>query len=84
MSIRGIGRVRARKLYDNGIKSTDDIRKSGLQRISDLIGPKTAAKLFREIGLHLDFKPEDSGKVNSQTMGTLMENEQSTFSDFEK
>ncbi len=84
VSIRGIGRVRARKLYDNGIKTIDDIRNSDLESVSELIGPKTATKLFKEIGLHLDFKSERPGKVYSQTMNSLMENEQSTFSDFEK
>ena len=84
VSIRGIGRVRARKLYDNSIKSKEDIRKAGPARISELIGPKTASKLFREIGLHLDFNSDEPGKVSSQTMGSLMEKEQSTFSDFEK
>ncbi|SFM17028.1 ATP-dependent DNA helicase [Methanolobus profundi] len=84
VSIRGIGRVRARKLYDNGIKTTDSIKEAGLERVSELIGPKTALKLFNEIGLHLDIRSEEPGKVNSQTMSSLMENEQSTFSDFEK
>lgn len=84
VSIRGIGRVRARKLYDNGIKTVADIRKSGLEKVSELIGPKTAAKLFRETGLHLDFESEGSETVNPQTMASLMEKEQSTFSDFEK
>ncbi|WP_340818814.1 ATP-dependent DNA helicase [Methanolobus sp. WCC4] len=84
VSIRGIGRVRARKLYDNDIKTVDAIKSSGLERVSELIGPKTARKLFKEIGLHFDIKSEEPGKVNSQTMGSLMEKEQSTFSDFEK
>ncbi|MBP1908810.1 ATP-dependent DNA helicase [Methanolobus bombayensis] len=84
VSIRGIGRVRARKLYDNGLKTVDDIRKSSHKRIAELIGPKTAAKLFTEIGLHLEFTSDDSGEVTLKTMDSLMGNEQSTFSDFEK
>jgi len=84
VSIRGIGRVRARKLYDNGLKTLTDIRKSNLDAVSALIGQKTAAKLFSEIGIHLKLSSDDSGKVGSKTMGSLMENEQMTFSDFER
>lgn len=84
VSIRGIGRVRARKLYDNGLKSVADIRNSNLNRVSALIGQKTAAKLFNEIGIHITLSSTESGNISSKTMGSLMENEQRTFSDFEK
>ncbi|WMW22426.1 ATP-dependent DNA helicase [Methanolobus mangrovi] len=84
VSIRGIGRVRARKLYDNGLKTVADIRNSNLDTVSTLIGQKTAAKLFSEVGIHLKLSSDDSGKVSSKAMSSLMENEQMTFSDFEK
>ncbi|WP_342305693.1 ATP-dependent DNA helicase [Methanolobus sp. ZRKC5] len=84
VSIRGIGRVRARKLYDNGLKSIADIRNSNLNTVSGLIGQKTAAKLFSEIGIHLTLSSAELGTISSKTMGSLMENEQRTFSDFEK
>jgi helicase len=84
VSIRGIGRVRARKLYDNGLRTVEDIRRSDIDQVSALIGPRTAAKLFEEIGLHLKLDSESGGKVSSKTMSSLMGNEQSTFSDFEK
>ena len=84
VSIRGIGRVRARKLYDHGLKTVADIRQSSLDTVSTLIGQKTAAKLFSEIGMHLKLSSDNSGEVSSKTMSSLMENEQMTFSDFEK
>ncbi|WP_094227995.1 ATP-dependent DNA helicase [Methanolobus psychrotolerans] len=84
VSIRGIGRVRARKLYDNGLKTVDDIRKSDIGTVSSLIGQKTAAKLFGEIGIHLKVVSDESGKIIQKTMDSLMENEQRTFSDFDK
>ncbi|WP_406659633.1 ATP-dependent DNA helicase [Methanolobus sp. ZRKC3] len=81
--IRGIGRVRSRKLYDAGFVSIADIKKADVGTIAKLIGPKTASKLFTEIGSDLKL-PSDEGGVISKTMDSLLGNEQSTFSDFEK
>ncbi len=84
VSIRGIGRVRARKLYENGLMTVEDIRASSLEYVASLIGQKTAEKIFKELGLHLRPGPDSSGTISPKTMGSLIWNEQSTFSDFEK
>jgi helicase len=47
--IRGIGRVRARKLFDAGLKKPSDVKKASLQKVSRLIGKKTAEKVKKEI-----------------------------------
>jgi len=49
VSLKGVGRVRARKLYVNGLKSVSDLRQAGLQRVSKLIGPAVAAKLIKSL-----------------------------------
>jgi len=46
VSLKGVGRVRARKLYANGLKSITDLRKAGLSKLSKLLGPKTARNLL--------------------------------------
>ena len=84
VGIRGIGRVRARRLYDSGLKTVEDIRKADPAVIGKLIGTKTAGKLLREIGMHIDIDPGNPDDVGSKTMDSLIGNEQSTFSDFEK
>ncbi len=81
--IRDIGRVRARKLYSAGFKTINDLKKADVVVIAKLIGSKTASKLFAEIGHHMKI-PGDIDEVSSKTMGALLGNEQSTFSDFEK
>ena len=47
IKIRGIGRVRARILYENGFKSIEDLRKASLKELSKLplIGPKLAKSI---------------------------------------
>lgn len=50
IQIRGIGRVRARKLYTAGIRSMEELRMSDLGTVGRIIGTKTAAKVLRQIG----------------------------------
>jgi helicase len=80
--IRGIGRVRARKLYSAGFKGIGDIKMADASVIANLIGSKTASKLFAEIGSDRKVPSNVSG-LRSRTMDSLIGNEQSTFSDFE-
>ncbi len=85
VGIRGIGRVRARKLYDSGIRSVEDIRKADPVFLGGLLGTKTSEKLLSEIG-RPGIRPGDctAGNLSSRTMDSMMGNEQSTFSDFDK
>lgn len=45
VSIKGIGRVRARKLFSNNIKSVGDILKTDYEKLSVIIGPGIAKKI---------------------------------------
>jgi helicase len=46
--LRNIGRVRARRLYNNGITTPDRIRSAGIDRISSILGRGVAQLLFRD------------------------------------
>ncbi|MCZ7372828.1 MAG: helicase-related protein, partial [Candidatus Methanoperedens sp.] len=50
IQIRGIGRVRARKLYDAGIRDMEDLLVADMKMISKLIGAKIAIKVLKQIG----------------------------------
>jgi helicase len=50
VSIKGIGRVRARKLFESNIKTYTDIKKVSYRRLEELIGKAVAKKLKDEIG----------------------------------
>lgn len=49
VSLREIGRVRARRLYNNGIRDISTLRKTPLQKISYILGPKIAQTVFEQI-----------------------------------
>lgn len=46
VSVKGVGRVRARKLFDAGFKKPEDFRKMGKTKLSKIIGEKTAENLL--------------------------------------
>ncbi len=52
VSLKGIGRVRARKLYANNIKSVSDILKAGVSGLSGIIGPGVASKVISSMDLY--------------------------------
>jgi helicase len=45
-----IGRVRARKLYRNNLKTIQDLRKAPLRKLSSVLGEKTALKVKDQLG----------------------------------
>ncbi|MGM0771106.1 MAG: ATP-dependent DNA helicase [Halobacteriota archaeon] len=83
VSIRGVGRVRARKLYEAGFVSLAELKKAEYSVLSKLVGPKVAANILSNIGVRVKEKVEKSTPINSNTLDTLLDKEQKTFSDFQ-
>jgi ATP-dependent DNA helicase len=50
VSLRGIGRIRARRLFNNGITSPDMIREAGIDHISPILGRGIAEQVFAQLG----------------------------------
>ena len=75
VSVRGIGRVRARRLYEAGIENRDDLREASVDRVARLIGPKTAEKVLAELGRETSADDMDARASPEQT-------EQSSIGDF--
>ncbi len=50
IQIRGIGRVRARKLYDAGFRDMQALKIADPKKIAKLIGAKIAIKVLKQIG----------------------------------
>jgi len=48
--LKGIGRIRARILFRNGIKDIGDIKKADIVKLTQLLGKKTAETLKKQIG----------------------------------
>jgi helicase len=67
IKIRGIGRVRSRKLYNAGYKDIEAIRKAEFKALADIIGPKIAANTLKQLGIDIDVKSSDfTGNVKAQ------------------
>ena len=49
VQIKGVGRVRARKLFAAGISSPEKLRNARITELSNLLGKKTAENLFQEL-----------------------------------
>ena len=63
--IKNIGRIRARKLYRNGIKNIGDIKKADIAKLTQLLGKKTAVNLKEQVGEKV--KKVAKGKRKGQT-----------------
>lgn len=50
LKLKEIGRVRARKLYNNQIKDIGDVKKAGLIVLSQLLGKQTAINIKKQVG----------------------------------
>jgi helicase len=52
VSLKGIGRIRARSLHNSGLKTIEDLKKVPLEKLTSLplIGPKLAKKIKEQIG----------------------------------
>ncbi len=53
IQIRGIGRVRARKLYNAGFRDMEALRAADQKDISKIIGTKVATKVLKQIGTNV-------------------------------
>jgi helicase len=47
--LKGVGRVRARTLYNHGIKKLDDLRKIPLESLERILGPKIAREIKEQV-----------------------------------
>ena len=77
VKLRNIGRVRARRLFNNGITSPEDIRRAGLERISSILGKGIAEQLFYDTGYS-----KGTAESAAEEDSTPSEAEQSTLSHF--
>ena len=50
LKLKGIGRIRARKLFNNGIKDLGDIKKTDIVSLTQLIGKKTTIEIKEQVG----------------------------------
>ncbi len=49
IKLRGIGRVRARRLFNNGIGSIEALREAGPEKVGKILGQGIAAQIFEQL-----------------------------------
>lgn len=49
VSLRGVGRVRARRLFNNGLTSPETVRSAGIETVAQLIGRGIAEQVFAQL-----------------------------------
>lgn len=61
LKLKGIGRARARRLYNNKITDIGAIKKADLATLSQILGPKVAEDIKKQVGQGLK---EDKGQLS--------------------
>lgn len=66
LKLKNIGRVRARKLYKNKIRTLQAIKDINAQTLADIIGSKTAKSLKKQVGQDVNIKETSPRKRKGQ------------------
>jgi helicase len=80
VKIRNIGRVRARRLFNSGITSQEDLQAAGIDRVSQILGKGIADQLFNSVKRKSSKNPEETMESGE---GPLTRKKQYTLSHFE-
>ena len=62
LRFKGIGRTRARKLFRAGIKTIQDVKKTNIETLASIVGPKLAKSLHEETGIRVEQEPTNKEK----------------------
>ncbi len=76
LRLRNIGRVRARKLYRNGVRNLGDLKKAEYSKLAKLLGPKLAVNVKEQVGQKV--RPEDVKVKENRRKGQINLNDYST------
>ncbi|NYT00928.1 MAG: ATP-dependent DNA helicase [Methanocellales archaeon] len=58
VTLRGVGRVRARRLYDAGFTDFNKLKKADHKKIGEMVGNRIAIRILEQLGISLDEKIE--------------------------
>ncbi len=69
--LKGIGRVRARKLFENQVKTVNGLKKTNSKDLARILGGKLAAKIKKQLGQEVDEKELEKVRKTDQPQTTL-------------
>lgn len=66
LRLEGVGRIRARKLFRNKIKTIADVKKTDLGKLTQILGKATALKVKKQVGQEIKEvkKKKRKGQIN--------------------
>jgi len=67
VKLRGIGRVRARRLFNNSITSPEAVRAAGIESVTRIIGRGIAEQIFSQLDGKRKINPENTGLAAKKT-----------------
>ena len=83
LDMKGVGRVRARKLYKAGFRSLSELSGAAPEAVAAVVGPKIAERIFRQLGRDDAAGIEFSAEMQVPEAGEeKAEAGQKTFNDF--
>lgn len=62
LKLKNIGRIRARSMYKNGLKTTGDLIKVDIGKLNQIIGKKLAADVKNQVGVKTEIVKENKRK----------------------
>ena len=66
LRVEGIGRIRARKLFNNGVKDVGDLKSVDIMTLSQLLGKQIAINVKKAVGENVDKIPVKENKRKGQ------------------
>ncbi|MEI8330634.1 MAG: helicase-related protein, partial [Methanomicrobiales archaeon] len=71
VKLRGIGRVRARRLFNNSITSPDALGTAGIENVTKILGPGIAEQLFAQLDKSRSVQPAEEAGITLRGQSTL-------------
>ncbi|MFC1722858.1 LAGLIDADG family homing endonuclease [Nanoarchaeota archaeon] len=69
LRFKGIGRVRARKLFGNGIKDVGGVKKVDVMTLVQLLGKKLAVEVKKQVGQEVDLVVSERKRKGQMSLG---------------
>ena len=79
LKLEGVGRVRARSLFNAGYKTLNDLKKGDVNNIVRIVGKKIAIKIKTQLGEDINENNVKNFEVDDKT---IVKKEQRTLGDF--
>jgi ATP-dependent DNA helicase len=68
LKLKNIGRIRARKMFNNKIKDIKDVKNADISKLVGLIGKSTTIKIKKEVGVEIKTEIKETKRVGQMSL----------------